>query len=208
MHGGRQPMGVASATFKTGKFSASLPERLAYNYEQALTNPDLVSLRDELAFIDMHYVELVTRMRDGGDSLKTWKLLRETSTRYRQTKKIEAKAEYLEMMLDLIDKGGGQAAIWGDIYAAMSLRKRLVDTEFRRTVQYGHMINVEQLMALMGRLVSTIKTYVDKDQLARLTGELRGLVHQGDNGQSGIGTAATIPRPRTDRVREGEETEV
>lgn len=51
-HGGKSLRGASSATFKTGRHSKFLPERLASRYEAALADKDLLSLRDEIALID------------------------------------------------------------------------------------------------------------------------------------------------------------
>jgi len=200
-HGGKVPSGPASPQYKHGKYASSLPLRLAANYEASRNNAELVSLKEEIALVDAHAIELIEQMKDDGQSLETWKLLKETLSRFNNTKKEDARAEYLSQMLTLIDKGSQQAAVWTDIYNAISMRRRLVDTEYRRQVQYGHMLNIEQLMAIVGRLLAIIKQYVDREQFARLAGELRGLVHQGDNGQSATGLAHTLPRPEADRVR-------
>jgi len=200
-HGGRAAIGPRAGNYKHGKYAQSLPLRLAANYEASRNNAELVSLKEEIALVDSHTLELIEQMKNDGHSLETWKQLKETLGRYNQTKKDDARELYLSQMLDLIEKGSRQAAVWSDIYKAVGMRRRLVDTEYRRQVQYGHMLNVEQLMAVIGRLLAIMKQYVDRDNYARLAGELRQLVHQGDNGSTATGLANTLPRPETDRIR-------
>lgn len=50
-HGGKTPRGIASPHFITGRWSKDIPARLASGYEHARQDPDLLSLREELALV-------------------------------------------------------------------------------------------------------------------------------------------------------------
>jgi len=63
-NGGRTPRGVASPHFKTGRHSRSLPGHLVADYERALNDPKLLSLRDEIA---LNEAMLVTVLHQLGD---------------------------------------------------------------------------------------------------------------------------------------------
>jgi len=63
-HGGRTPRGVASPHFKTGRYSRSLPGHLVADYERALNDPRLLSLRGEIA---VNEAMLVTMLQQLGD---------------------------------------------------------------------------------------------------------------------------------------------
>lgn len=194
LHGGKTPRGVDSPHFKTGKFSKSLPDRLAVNYEQALSNPDIVSLKEEIALVDAHMLELVEKLRTGGDSTNTWRLLGDTLMRFRSAKRDDVKAGFLDQILKLIEQGITESMIWDDIYESIAQRRRLVDTEYKRMVQYGHMLNIEQLMSIIGALLSVIKRYVDRDTYSKISGELRGLVSKDSGSQPGA-VGAALPAP-------------
>ncbi len=64
-HGGRTPRGVASPHFKTGRYSRSLPGHLVADYERALHDPKLLSLRNEIA---VNEAMLVTVLQHLGDA--------------------------------------------------------------------------------------------------------------------------------------------
>lgn len=59
IHGGASLGGIASPTFKTGRYSKVLPEALRYRYEVARDDEDLLSLRDEIALLDLRITELL-----------------------------------------------------------------------------------------------------------------------------------------------------
>src|SRR5881296_2819038 len=51
MHGGRTPRGLANANTRTGRYSRDLPTRLNARYEIALTDPELTSIRKDVALL-------------------------------------------------------------------------------------------------------------------------------------------------------------
>src|SRR5579863_9488305 len=61
-HGALSPRGVASPAFKTGRYSRSLPARLVGRYQEAVADPELLSLRDDLALIDSRTSALLQRV--------------------------------------------------------------------------------------------------------------------------------------------------
>jgi hypothetical protein len=63
-HGGKTPRGAASPHFKTGRYSRSLPGHLVALYEQALNDPTLLSLRDEIALIDTMIGETLSQLTE------------------------------------------------------------------------------------------------------------------------------------------------
>src|SRR6185436_8277650 len=51
LHGGRTPRGLADANTRTGRYSRDLPTRVAARYESALADPELLSVRDDIALL-------------------------------------------------------------------------------------------------------------------------------------------------------------
>src|SRR5687768_8325822 len=71
-HGGASLVGIASPTFKTGRYSKHLPTRLAARYAEALNDPQLLELRDEIALVGTRQSELLSHL-DSGLALQRWK---------------------------------------------------------------------------------------------------------------------------------------
>lgn len=59
IHGGATPSGFALPQYKTGRYSKVLPDALRYRYEVARDDEDLLSLRDEIALLDIRITELL-----------------------------------------------------------------------------------------------------------------------------------------------------
>ena len=76
-HGGATPRGMALPQTKTGRYSRDLPTRLAARYQESLSDPDLLALREEIALIDARLGDLLKRV-DSGESGVLWDLLQKT----------------------------------------------------------------------------------------------------------------------------------
>lgn len=59
MHGGKSLRGADHPNFKTGRYSKALPHRLLRSYEKGLDHPALISMRDEVALLDLKILERV-----------------------------------------------------------------------------------------------------------------------------------------------------
>lgn len=64
MHGGKTPLGPASPSFKTGRYSKLLPTRLAATYEAGRQDPELLALADEIALTDARLTETLDGWTD------------------------------------------------------------------------------------------------------------------------------------------------
>jgi hypothetical protein len=67
-HGGATPVGPASPHFKTGRYSRLLKDikGIGNHYERALTDPDLLTLREEIALVDARLGQLLEKVAHGG----------------------------------------------------------------------------------------------------------------------------------------------
>jgi hypothetical protein len=70
-HGGKVPRGPALPQFRHGRYSRFLPSRLAATYQTAAKDPELLSLRRELALVDARLDDLLQRV-DTGESGALW----------------------------------------------------------------------------------------------------------------------------------------
>lgn len=68
IHGGKSLSGAASGTFKHGRFSTCAPAKLASKIEQGLSDPELLSLRDDVALQDAFILERLEKVKEDPDS--------------------------------------------------------------------------------------------------------------------------------------------
>jgi hypothetical protein len=75
VHGGKTLVGSASPTYRTGRYSKYVPERLRERYEAAEDDAELLSLRGEIALTDARLLDLLARVNTG-ESGQLWAELR------------------------------------------------------------------------------------------------------------------------------------
>jgi len=121
MHGGNSPAGIASPSFKHGRYSKVLPVRLAERYAEAKADPELTNLEDEIAVTVVRLCELFAGTKVG------------EAVRSRR---------------------------WQAIDRTMVLLKKLVDSEVKRKATLKQMLAVDQVMALLAALTSSIRAEV------------------------------------------------
>src|SRR4051812_22336527 len=64
MHGGKTPRGLASPNLVHGRYSKDLPTRLLTRFEEALTDRELLSLRQDVALLDAMLTSKLSQIRD------------------------------------------------------------------------------------------------------------------------------------------------
>lgn len=162
MHGGKSLSGPAHPNYKTGKHSNVLPERMRENYERAVADEELVSLRSELAVIDARVLDLLQRA-DAGESGKRWKALLD------QVKLVESAPDGLELhqglkeLSRMIRAGAADAYTWDEIRDWFIVRERLTRSERKRLVEAKLVMSVEQAQLVMAMFVDAAKEAVGHD---------------------------------------------
>lgn len=158
MHGGKTPRGFASAQTKTGRWSKDLPTRLAARYEEAVADPNLLGLRNELALIDARLGELIASV-DRGEAAEVWQQLRR-ARRDLATVPERDRGAILASMLSLIERGATEWQTWEAVMVAIERRTRVAESERKRLVEMQQTISAEQLNMLVAALVASIRQHV------------------------------------------------
>ncbi len=161
VHGGKTPRGVASAALKHGRYSRSLPTRLVARYEEAQQDERLLELQDEIALIDARLSEVLGRVNTG-ESGRIWAALLAAKRDYHKAKNGVDKFAALSALLDLIDEGAADEAAWLDVRSLIEQRRRLVESERKRTVELQQNLNVERALLLLGAAAKELRDSVLK----------------------------------------------
>jgi predicted RNA-binding Zn-ribbon protein involved in translation (DUF1610 family) len=197
VHGGASPRGVAHPRFQTGRYSKYLPDRLAERYEEALKDPELLALRDDIALTDARLADLLEGLSEGAGS-GLWQRVKGTYDDMLQAQlagDARRTIAAFEELGKLITRGVGEGAVWAEVLDVLERRRRLKESERRRLVDAEQIITVERMMALMALVVDVIRQHVaDIDVRAEIGNELRSLILDRD---SGPGRAALPERTLT-----------
>jgi uncharacterized protein (DUF2267 family) len=202
MHGGASPRGVAHPSFRTGKYSRSLPDNLAAQYEASRFDPNLKLLDDELALNDAMIVEELTRRSAGDARLTSAVAVFQRLTREMDRKDVKGVRASLTELGQIFDGAPRESEASRDRLAALiDLRRRLVSSEAKRVKAMGQIMTNQQVMTLVGALVAAIKAHVsDPVVLGRISDEftavLNGAPRRGDPALAGCDpNAAIMVRP-------------
>jgi hypothetical protein len=161
---------------------------LAAKYSEALADPELLALRDEVALVQTRETELLEHL-DTGLSLARWRAAQQAHTELVIAIQEKDGASVQRALIALEDALGepvtNDAAVWEQVVDLSEHRRRLVETEHKRLVAMQQMITTEQAMALLARVTESIRKHVsDPIVLAAVATELRSIVNVGAGGQS------------------------
>lgn len=185
-HGGATPVGPASPAWKHGRHSKHLPKDLLDRYLTAAADPELTSVRDEVALLDVRVSQLLEALGETGN-LRLWKDARAKLDAFKAVgakRKVgvgEARTA-LQHLDDLIDAGLSAAATWDELRETLDLRRKMAETETKRMKDLHQTISIDRALALMALLVTEVRKHVtDRNALAaisaqfvRLTGQRSG----------------------------------
>ena len=152
-------------TFKTGRYSKYLPDRLVERYEEALNDVDLMRLDDEITLVDTKVQDVLEQLPVEGEGPGAWQQLRDAHQRLELAiarDDTNATQAGLVMLSEAITSGRDESAAWGMIVKLIEQRRKLVDTERRRLLDEDQVITVERLMILVAAIVDIIKRNVAK----------------------------------------------
>jgi hypothetical protein len=177
-HGGASLIGIASPTFKHGRYSKHLPARLAGRYAEALSDTKLLELRDEIALVGTRLGELVERI-DTGESAQRWKALQAAYVNLKDATRSGDKVEFVAAMAALgsaIEAGLQDYATWREIVELTEQRRKLAESERKRLIEAQQTITAERAMILLAAITDVVRKNVsDPSILAAISTELRQL---------------------------------
>jgi hypothetical protein len=165
MHGGRTPVGANAPAFVTGKYSRFLPQRLLADYERILRDPDMTSLKDEVAMTDAAINDCLRRA-DAGDSSALWSRLHAAyaaCTTAHTHGDVDAFGAAFTALGAAIEAGHEDAEVWAQIADLIDVRRRLVATESARLSALDGMVTVDAALSMVVALSEVVRARVDDE---------------------------------------------
>lgn len=178
LHGGSNPRGVAHPRFKHGKYSTSLPERLALRYQERLQDPDLLSLGEEVILVEGRIEEVLSQLSTG-ETGELWFKMVEGLVHLEgllKNGKTDSALKTLDQLQAIAASGVSDQKNWAEVGAWLESKRRLAETEMKRRVAMKEMATTDQLLVFQGALLYILKEEIqDREQLARLSKRIREL---------------------------------
>lgn len=183
MHGGQARSGIASGTFKDGRYSKYIPSRLAARYQDAADDPTLLQLGHDVALVDARLADLLGRV-DSGESGSLWRAVQQAFTQYSLVKGGKDDAKGFAALESAIEAGTNDYAAWSEISSLLEQRRKLVESERKRLIEMQNTLTVTQVMNLMGALAGIVKRHVSdpailthiQTELIQLSGQQAGSI--------------------------------
>ena len=167
--------GLANPNFKTGRYSTALPTRMLERYQEAATDPALLSLREEIQITDARLADVLTRV-DTGESGLLWTQARDIWREMRKQTTAGNTTEALALSLDLdeiLGRGVADWSAWSEIAKLLAQRKALVESERKALLDAHNAMTIDQGMVMVEALIQAVRAHVkDPAALAGISADL------------------------------------
>lgn len=180
-HGGESLRGFESPTIKHGRYSVDLPTQLASRYQEARTDGELLSMRDDIALIQAKIGDQLAGMQQG-ESGELWV---EARRKYRQLMDAlrrddnESSTQLIAELGQILESGYKDYMAWNEIQKSIEQKRKLSESERKRLVDLHQMITTEELMLVVGALVDSIRQNVsDTHALSNISKDVRSLLEK------------------------------
>ena len=167
IHGGKSLKGVASATFKHGRYSKFMPVGLLDTYNEFVTDKEKLALDDEIALIDTYATQLIESLGDYS-SPELWEQLQQQVIEYHKAKDDE-RVPLLNYIFQTIEAGASYVSKWDTLHKAVEQRRKLTADERKRRIETEQVIDAERAMVLVQGLLESVRRNVnDRDTLTAI----------------------------------------
>jgi hypothetical protein len=186
-HGGKTPVGIESVHFKTGRYSTHLPPRMLSSYRASLNDPDLLSVRADIALLDSRLQDLLDRV-DKGEAghlwLEAWDAFRQLR-RAMQGRDATQTLVAMEELEDKLSRGRADYAAWSEVLKVLRMREHAGQLEQKRLVDMNQTITIERALLLISNIGDVVRRNVtDRQTLLNISGEIAYLIdHPGEQGR-------------------------
>lgn len=160
LHGGLTPKGVLQGNFKTGRYSSSLPVRLAAKYEELRNDPELLNISDEIAILRTRLSDLLDRS-DSGQAQESWQRIQELARSLGNSNPEQVGQEILE----IANSSLAEYQTWSDIQRTMEQLRKLTDSERARLKEMQSYLDTNQVLSLAAALLASVKSHVQDKQI-------------------------------------------
>jgi len=153
-HGAKSLKGAASPTFEHGRYSKYVPKALAGRIEEALTDPELLNLSDDIAVANARVTMLLEELHGAG-GIESWDRLGDLYALLvsaMRTGDVATITENLNSMGEIIQDARADHRTWGRIQGAQDHKIRIVNSEHKRRIDMEMLLGRDELIMIIDRL--------------------------------------------------------
>lgn len=189
VHGGATPSGLASPQTISGRYSKYLPTRLLARYQEAVADPELLALKDDIALLDTRLGEVIANL-DTGRSQATWEILGHQWGKFAaewKTMDWTAQEKAVDSVSKLIADGLSEGYVWSEIRGLLKERSELVANERKRLVELQQYVTSERALLFVQAVMASVKQHVTEPTTLRaIAADLARLSDVPDGGRIAV----------------------
>lgn len=180
LHGGKAVAGIASGTFKHGRYSKVLPARLKTTFDSIdpTDAEEILNLSSMIAVYESRFVELLGNLDTMEASARTkavvarWEDLEKAqrmpaATPQDQDRKAQHIAIAISDLRDAIYTAAEDWQVWDDINKASATIKNLASYETARREKAFQVVSTEHALGLFTELVTLVRANISDPEVLR-----------------------------------------
>ena len=181
-HGGASVRGLSHPSLKSGIYSKYMQVNLLARYQESLNDPELLTIRNEVASCEAHIKGLFEALRDLPSGKRNETSAVRLAKSVRNAKAAVAKGldsdgflAVLNQFEHLLAEINDEQDIWTNLGEWMDRKQRLVESENKRMLQSETMVSAAEISTLIGGILSVLRENIKERKTLAAIG--RGLSH-------------------------------
>ena len=166
MHGGTAPVGPASSAWKHGRYSRALRGALGKAYLNAMDDPQLLSLRDDIALTAARIEGVLDQALAGAEAVDAVRRAWEGVRRAVGTRDPVRIQQAMDACQAAVDRAGEAAVALREVERLQAHRARLSQVEHARAIAAATTVDAAAAWALVQHIIELVRTHVP-DPVAR-----------------------------------------
>lgn len=189
LHGGKSPPpGPTNPNYKHGRLSKHLPSAIAAQFNEAREDPELLSIRDDVALVDTRRTMLAKRLATG-ESGASWELLKEHWSEFERGNRMSAEGvqtdnpelreqaralitKSINAVGKLITQGASEEVQWKELQKSTHELAALKQSETTRLQKLHQMMTAEEALLLIHQVQQAVMQVVTNVEQQREIGRI------------------------------------
>lgn len=162
LHGGKTPSGTESPHFRHGRYSKHFPVRLQERLEDAIKDPELISLRRQVAVLETFWQEHAAKLGEVS-SAELWDAARNAMSEVKAAVKKGSPGELMAALTSLegiLDNGFGQQQAERSIRDIFQEQLGLARAEAHRLAQLESNLTAKEANVMLALVLESIRRHV------------------------------------------------
>lgn len=161
-HGGETLSGMDHPNTKHGRYIAHLSDKQLLAYVNGLTDERRLELDEEIALIGSRIDDLLSRV-DSQGATQLWRDMTAQVDKLDAAMRDKKADEMIAAMIAAkatVRQGYSDVLKWQEIFSLIDQRRKLVESQRKRLVEQQQMIDVQQLMQILGFIMGSVRTHL------------------------------------------------